>query len=138
MLLWSYERHIPPFLFFCIQARNRLCDELLTIDQIIIIGTYWWLWGKEILPWFLNKHIFILVHDFMSAIHMDLTDYVIHLYSYVQENMFNSILTWYNDIVYRSDWNLLFIWNRRKHPYIQLIKTQIFDAVHAFKERWKR
>lgn len=137
MLLWSYERHIPPFLFLFSSKKPSvwwIADHRPNYHYWHLLMTV----GKRNITLISKQTHFILVHDFMSAIHMDLTDYVIHLYSYVQENMFNSILTWYNDIVYRSDWNLLFIWNRRKHPYIQLIKTQIFDAVHAFKERWKR
>ena len=44
------------------QARNRLFNELLKIDQINIIDTHFLLWGNEALPESLNKIIFALVH----------------------------------------------------------------------------
>ena len=37
------------------QARNRLYNELLKIDQINIIDNHCLLWGNEILPESLNK-----------------------------------------------------------------------------------
>ena len=47
------------------QARNRLFNELLKIDQINIIDTHFLLWGNEALPESLNKIIFAHVHNYI-------------------------------------------------------------------------
>ena len=47
------------------QARNRLFNELLKIDQTNIIDTHLLLWGNEALPESLNKIIFAHVHNYI-------------------------------------------------------------------------
>ena len=47
------------------QARNRLFNELLKIDQTNIIDTHLLLWGNEALPESLNKIIFAHVHYYI-------------------------------------------------------------------------
>ena len=66
MLLWSNKVLVSLFLSSTLynQARNRLFNELLMIDQINIIDTQCLLLGSETIHDTLNKKI-VLVHNYI-------------------------------------------------------------------------